>query len=446
MFNKRKERGLFKIVTFFAIFAIFSCKQKTPIQTNDNENDNDASHLLLKTDTQINDNDSNLLILKTDSVKYTQKDKTDSDSNPIILKIENITIKPIQTKNLFSSVEYIFLETLPECLLNEDNMEISVTDKYIVANNKFFGRGDGAYLFDRKTGKFLYEIGKKGQGPGEYQIIHSYPFNEKYELFYVNSNLQRVGIDINTNKEVERVFKMVSEDSFKQMPNNLRFSIDNIFKMDSLHYIAYKNNDTGNDTCLLVIFDKEENIVKTYPNHQKYKRYDEKSSPFNPGHFYSFNNQLFFKEYFYNDTVFRVNLDTIIPHIIFDLGKKKPDYTEQRNRDKTNWDCYWIGYVCETTKYILFSFAYHDSHDGYYNKKNGEFVASLGFVHEKDFYPPIHISSINQYEEVIGVTTATKMLEYIETNKQTNKQTKYPEKFNFLKEDDNPIVVIATLK
>ena len=399
MFNKR---GLYTIVALVTFFLLISCKQKSSIQT-----------------------------------------KANGDSYPIILKIDNITIKSIQTENLFSRIEYIFLETLPECLLKEDNMDVSITDKYIIANNKHLEGGGGAYLFDRKTGEFLYEIGKKGQGPGEYQVILSYPFNEKYELFYVNSYFQRIGIDINTNKEVERVFKTVSKDSLNQMmPGSLRFSIDNIFKMDSLHFIAYINNNTGNDTCLLVIFDKEENIIKTYPNHQKYKIYEENMFPFDPGHFYSFNNQLFFKEYYYNDTVFRVCLDTIIPHIIFDLGKKKPDYSERQNRDKLNWDCYWINYVFETTKYIFFSFDYHGYYEGYYNKDNGEYVASLGYVHENDHYPTIYISSINQHEEVIGITTATKMIEYV----KKNKQAEYPEKFYSLKEDDNPIVVIATLK
>ena len=363
------------------------------------------------------------------------------NDSPIILKIDNISTKSIQTKNLFSRIEYIFLETLPECLLIEDNMEVSVTDKYIIANNKMFA--GGAFLFDRKTGVFLSEIGRRGQGPGEYQLIFSYPFNEKYELFYVGRFFQRIGIDINTNKEIETVFKMISVDSINRtMPSDLRVSIDNIYKMDSLHFIAYRNNITGNDSCLLVIFDKDDNIIKTYPNYQKYIKYDKNISPFNPGRFYSYNNQQFFKEYVYNDTVFQVSLDTIIPHIIFDLGEKKPDYTEQQDRNKKR-DHYRINYVHETTKYIFFSFFSIDGYyDCYYDKENEELVASLGYVHENDLYPPIHISSINQHEEVIGIITATNMLEYMKENYQTT----YPEKFNSLKEDDNPIVVIATLK
>ena len=371
-----------------------------------------------------------------------------TDQNIFIINLNDVAIKSINVNEIFKQIEYVVLETLPECLLVENDMEVYLTDKYIIANNGMFR--DGVYLFDRKTGKFLYEIGKKGQGPGEYNFIFPKAFNEKYELFYVIRNLQRIGIDINTNKEVERVFRPASTESVLLEMNRLNTSIVNIYKMDSLHYIAYPNNETGNDPYLLVIFDKEGNIVKTYPNHQKYVNYHKERSDFNPGLFYEFDNHLFFKEHFFNDTVFQVNMDTIIPHIIFDLGKMKPDYTERENPDK-NRNCYWISYVRETTNFIFFS--YYKDNDGYYdcycNKRTGELTASLsgsnenrGFVHDNNLYPPFHISYINQEEEVIGVFTASSMLDIM----KKNKETVYPELFGDLKYDDNPIVVIAKLK
>ena len=135
----------------------------------------------------------------------------------LTLQINNTTIQSIQIKDIFSQIDYIFLETLPECLLIESDMEVFVTGKYIIVNNKYFG---GNYLFDRKTGKFLYEIGKKGQGPGEYYFVCTYPFNEKYELFYVERFPQKIGIDINTNKVAEKVFKEVRVDSLFTGPIN----------------------------------------------------------------------------------------------------------------------------------------------------------------------------------------------------------------------------------
>ena len=380
------------------------------------------------------------------------KDKKDFPK-VLTIPIKDVTIRPLLSNDIFTQIEYIPLETLPECLLVENSMEVYATDKYIVTNNSMFR--SGAYLFDRQTGKFLYEIGKKGQGPDEYNFIYPYPFNEEYELFYVIRFLQRIGINIGTNKVVEKVFNPVSSNSVFDKINYLATSIVNIFKMDSIHYIAYINNDSGDNPDLLVIFGQEGNIIKTYPNHQKYIKYIESISEFNPGIFYKYDNQLYFQEYFYNDTVFQINLDTIMPHIIFDLGKMKPNSLERQNNDY-NKNCYWIEYVHETTNYIFFKYSsgsryaiWDGYYDGYYNKETGELVAALsiskelrGFVNENDIYPPFSIASINQSEEIIGIIPPTNMLDYIEKNKQIV----YPSKLNSLQVDDNPVIVIAKLK
>ena len=375
------------------------------------------------------------------------------DPELLIIRVNDVSIRSIQTNDIFANIEYVFLETHPECLLVEDDMDVYVTEKHIIAYNKEMIFGKGAYLFDRKSGKFLHEIGKRGEGPGEYNFIYPYPFNEKYELFYVIKNLQRIGIDIHTNNVIEKVFSPVSIEHTLSDMNYLAISIMNIHKMDSLYYIAFPNNDTGVDPYLLVIFDKEGNIVKSYPNHQKYTKY-RAGSEFNPGIFYTFDNQLYFKEYNYNDTVFQVNLDTITPHFIFDLGKMKPNYEERQNTDYNN-NCYWIRDVHETTNYIFFyytsglSFAADKYYDAYYHKKNGELVASestskelRGFVDENGLYPPFYISSINQSEEAVGIITASNLLDYIKRTKVTN----YPSIVNSLQYDDNPIIVIAKLK
>jgi len=60
-------------------------------------------------------------------------------------------------------VEYIPLETTADCLLTPGT-NVYVTESNIVVA-EYFGK---AYLFDRKDGHFIHEIGRRGQGPGEY--------------------------------------------------------------------------------------------------------------------------------------------------------------------------------------------------------------------------------------------------------------------------------------
>lgn len=81
--------------------------------------------------------------------------------------------------SLFDRVEYIPLEAHPDGLFKK-------ADKLIVHNNKYyifdyFGQNQ-VNVFDKK-GDFLYKIGKRGQGPGEYIGIRN--FTIKGELVYL---------------------------------------------------------------------------------------------------------------------------------------------------------------------------------------------------------------------------------------------------------------------
>ncbi|MDR1369159.1 MAG: 6-bladed beta-propeller [Dysgonamonadaceae bacterium] len=59
----------------------------------------------------------------------------------------------------------------------------TVTNKYIGIRQH--GQGDGTFkLFDR-TGKFLCNVGSKGQGPGEYQVLYDDIIDDKRNLIYL---------------------------------------------------------------------------------------------------------------------------------------------------------------------------------------------------------------------------------------------------------------------
>jgi len=78
-------------------------------------------------------------------------------------------------------IEYIPLESKKEILLGE-GVRIYATDSLIIAFAK-----QQIYLFDRKTEKFLREIGNYGKGPDGYrQTVTSYPYDENKNLFYTS--------------------------------------------------------------------------------------------------------------------------------------------------------------------------------------------------------------------------------------------------------------------
>lgn len=81
-------------------------------------------------------------------------------------------------------VEYIPLETTDEFITQGSVM--AVGDKFILVKN-YANDGD-IFVFDRKTGKGLRKINRKGQGAEEYAYIVSIVLDEENEEMFVNSS------------------------------------------------------------------------------------------------------------------------------------------------------------------------------------------------------------------------------------------------------------------
>ena len=87
----------------------------------------------------------------------------------------------------FLDVEYIALETNDDFLTRGHVGDIG--EKYIVMTNRA-DEGD-IFFFDRKTGRTLWKIDNKGDGPGEYSIMMGVILDEKREELFVNDQGHR---------------------------------------------------------------------------------------------------------------------------------------------------------------------------------------------------------------------------------------------------------------
>jgi hypothetical protein len=97
--------------------------------------------------------------------------------------------REFRLSEMVESIEYIKLETRPECLVSEATMVVG--EKCIVLLNH---RPSQVYLFDR-NGKFLRPVGKVGKGPGEYSWPDWIDLNPDENRILVN--------DLETRKVLE---------------------------------------------------------------------------------------------------------------------------------------------------------------------------------------------------------------------------------------------------
>ena len=80
----------------------------------------------------------------------------------------------LSVDELFSSIQVIPLETMDSCLLMNVEKVVPCKDGYFVFDNL----KPALYLFDR-SGRFVREVGRKGNGPGEFRLLSDFMIDEK---------------------------------------------------------------------------------------------------------------------------------------------------------------------------------------------------------------------------------------------------------------------------
>jgi|WetSurMetagenome_2_1015567.scaffolds.fasta_scaffold117115_1 hypothetical protein len=361
--------------------------------------------------------------------------------------------KKINLSQLASNVEYIQLETNPDCLLNQKSRFFFV-DSLIFVSNK-----DHILKFSI-NGKFLKKIGKPGRGPGEIGTI--------------------ADLSIIPNKR-QIIVQLLEKRSL------LYFSFDGRFiKSINLPYrgivktindgkiLVWDRGSLMNAKLTFLLTNERGDTLSSVPNYTTIIKGSSISAApsysFFPEHFYYFNNNFFFKDE-YNDTVYSVKSNKIVPQYFINLGKfKLPDNLNPSNIGPSNMEKYLREaknhYFC--TSFELANKVFVTSHS--YNKGVPKLVlydkslhqenllinnegSSTGLINDwdsgSDFWPVGCVSSSKVYMPI----DINKLQTEFKKNKANQALIKFPEKQKQLEKIitgldilNNPIIMIVTLK
>lgn len=262
----------------------------------------------------------------------------------------------INTTDIFELVDFIPLETKPECLTGIGRVVLTEDEIYLFSQDQ-----QGVLMFDRE-GNFLRKIGKLGRGPGEFCVALPLDILHRHNSVYV--------IDIGCFKVVE----------YSADGTNAR----DILLEDRPHI---EECEILNDTCFLV--------ARTFPLYNKTAPYFELMSfnfsgerihkfPLEPSSkdyktshwpfiFWNFRNRLFYKST-YCDFVYEVVSPTQRKKV-YELspGKKRniPDGTLTFGAAPGKIE---VVAITEINDYLVLSYFYGKEFRGaVYNKKTGNF-------------------------------------------------------------------------
>ena len=121
------------------------------------------------------------------------KQSNSNISNNYSLEWDMQKIKP--AKDIIDSIQYIPIETHPNGLFGDIQKIYFNDNKIVIFDQK---KANGVFVFN-DNGDFLFRVGNKGGGPGEYSILKNIDVNGKYIYLLANSQKKILIFDMDGN-------------------------------------------------------------------------------------------------------------------------------------------------------------------------------------------------------------------------------------------------------
>jgi hypothetical protein len=361
-----------------------------------------------------------------------------SDELYIIPLAKNISnLSEIKCSQFIDHFEYIQLETNEKCLIPNDYEALILKNQILIYGVKF------CFVFERKTGRFLFEIGKYGRGPEEYQnsLI---AFDYKNSLVYSlggNDNVMVFGLD----GKYLRAFPMPPSTKGMEAPSFITL----YSCLPNSYLVGYYPNILGIEAKLLTVFNQKGEVAKVFQNKNVYPKRPLKMLDLLDAQFYLMNNNTFFKERS-NDTVFLVTEKALVPHILFEMGKYSVPYEYKwwppEERQKVNFilvnkifeNSNWIDVLVEKES-VEYFVLYNKILQQLIVNKKGE-----GVPNDIDNFIPFNPKFMDENGNLAEFIDATKISNWF---KESN--LKFSERINVLRKvniNQNPIAIIGITK
>jgi hypothetical protein len=401
-----------------------------------------------------------LLLLILVSCTGLKKDKL-SDNKRISESFFQINIERVEARqevkylsDLASKVEYVQLETNKDCIINRA-AKFLFTDSLILVDNSFH------VLKYSRNGKFLGQISTYGRGPGENLGIGSLSVIPKRNILAIQT-YRKILLYSTEGELIESIRTPI-------FTSTLFIADDRI--------IAYYEGGMGNELFTFLLTNRKIDTIAFVKNPFKWRDDVPNSTMteypyFDP--FFQDSNRFYVKS-IYNDTLYKISENKIMPDYFIDLGKYKlpPEWNIERvilqepekmqQLFKIEEQCYYCNVFESANKIFLtlVNFKTHKPKYFFFEKSsagNGYMLRTLdkepaSFINDwdggMDFWPEGKIDDKHLFMS-LKVADLKKELDQTITDQKDTKLTNAQEKFKKMISDidisANPILMILTLK
>lgn len=355
-----------------------------------------------------------------------------SAQKPVVINLAKAiseSPKEIMLNELASDIRYVPLETTDDCLMNNEFYIMQYTGEDIITS--------GIFHFD-KNGKFLNKIGSKGQGPEEY-LQGLFAFGDwKNKLLYVQNwtTLTCYGFDGTFVRSVPTPqLNMGAAGLFDE--NHILYSND-------IYYA-----DKANPIQLYMVDSQNGKTVSKWRGHlEENKKYGMilTSRDF----MYNYDNSLFYKPALEN-VIFKI-LSLKKRQLVykFDCSGKDIDVSADEVDPKKRFQFLSVYWAKETAQYLFVNYGMKNiSRLGIYDKEKKTFTNVTIKDNLAGGYD-IHPAWTSDDNHLLMIYYAGGLLQDKEKRYSTGllpeRKKELDELLKNIKEDDNPVVILVTLK
>ena len=348
----------------------------------------------------------------------------------------------------FVDIEYIQLESNEQCMISSLD-DLDPGNKLVFGERNCIIQQYSTILEFKTDGKFITRIGTKGRGPNEFTAVHDVNICARNQDLYLLARWQKKFFVYAENGKLLRTFPVTFS------PSEFQFVDDKM--------LCYSENHMGDIQNSYTLIDTNGKVIKFFPNKYPFKNHDAYGIK-GENLFYMFDNKLFKKEV-YSDTIYLYDNGTFTPHMVIQVGEKLIS-PESRTKFESRYlaENFIIPLnLFEFGDYIYYEFVYKYviPNDvliySFIGSKINNFKVIIntgqGFTNDLDGGPGFLPKTIKDDNTIIGWVDAQKLKSHVASEEFKNSKPKYPGKkkeleklANSLKETDNPVLVLVSLK
>jgi hypothetical protein len=342
----------------------------------------------------------------------------------------------------FEDIQYIPLETKDSCVIPSDDIFIPIK---IIASDKFYLLSVYKKILKfRENGTFETKIGTRGRGPDEYTVAHDVNTDDKNQNIYLLSRWQKKFFVYSETGALLKTFPVLfSPDEFRVLENGI---------------LCYGSNNQGDISDSYNFIDFSGKIIKSIQNKFPFTNKDGYVI-WKENIFYQYNSQLFKKEV-YSDTIFEFENMNFKPHMVIAVGKY---LITPKARSEFDGPSLYKKYITpmnllEFGDYVYYEFIRpEDEFFCFIGSKSKNFQVlidgSKGIINDLDGGPDVLPKTMKDDITIIAWVEAMKLKQHVSSDAFKNSKPKYPERkkelielANRLKETDNPVLMLVSLK